>query len=173
MVSLDFAELHLLEYHKQHLSYLQAFCARTQKMSLRKQTKPLVPYSKLLSKKAGQQTGGYNNWLISDDLITTILLEFCNKTRIQESEEHMRTLSGECPSYNVLMVQCRYGSPPMLTPVGLTLAISVDTTFCCAYKATLVDKNKARVCSHLGGFVSVLNQKSQPISWVRAPHPFY
>lgn len=48
----------------------------------------------------------------------------------------------------------------------LAVAISIDTTFRCAYKATLVDKDKARVWSHLGGFVSVINQKSQPISWV-------
>ncbi|KAI1782077.1 hypothetical protein LXA43DRAFT_1069364 [Ganoderma leucocontextum] len=132
-------QLHLLEYHKQHILYLQAFRARTQQMVFSKQTKPLVLYSKPLSKKVAQQTGGYDNRSISDDLITMILLRFSNKTRIEESEEHMRTLSA--------------------------VAISVDTTFRCAYKATLVDKNKARVRSHLGGFVSVLNQKSQPISW--------
>ncbi|PIL30528.1 hypothetical protein GSI_07228 [Ganoderma sinense ZZ0214-1] len=132
-------QLHLLEYHKQHHQYLQAFHARTQQMTIVKQTKPLVPYSKPFSKKVGQQKGGYDNRSISDDLITMILLKFCNETRIKESEEHMRTLSA--------------------------VTISVDTTFRCAYKATLVDKNKARVRSHLGGFVSILNQKSQPISW--------
>ncbi|PIL34349.1 hypothetical protein GSI_03124 [Ganoderma sinense ZZ0214-1] len=131
-------QLHLLEYHKQHLLYLQTYRARSQKTSLTKQ-KPLVPFSKPLTKKVGKQTGGYDNRSISDDLITKILLDFSNKTRIEESEAHMRTLSA--------------------------VAISVDTTFRCAFKATLVDKNKARVRSHNGGFVSIINEKSQPISW--------
>lgn len=84
----------MLEYHRQHYKYLQAYQARTQRMSFEKQ-KPLVPYSQPLTKKVGKQTGGYDNRSISDDLITAILLKFCSKTRIQESEEHMRTLSGE------------------------------------------------------------------------------
>ncbi|PIL33642.1 hypothetical protein GSI_04265 [Ganoderma sinense ZZ0214-1] len=132
-------QFHLLEYHKQHYLYLQSYRARSQQTSFFKQKKPLVPYSKPVTKKVAKQTGGYDNRSISDDLVTAILLKFCNKTRIEESEEHMRSLSA--------------------------VTASIDTTFRCAYKATLVDKNKARVKSHLGGFVSVINQKSQPISW--------
>ncbi|PIL33226.1 hypothetical protein GSI_04676 [Ganoderma sinense ZZ0214-1] len=132
-------QFHLLEYHRRHYEYLHAYQARTKRMSFEKQ-KPLVPFSKPLVKKVGKQTGGYDNRSISNDLITAILLKLSNKTRIEESEEHMRTLNA--------------------------VAISVDTTFRCAYKATLVDKNKAHVQSHLGGFVSVLNEKSQPISWL-------
>ncbi len=63
-------------------------------MSFEKQ-KPLVPFSKPLLRSVGKHTCSYYNRSISDDLITTILLKFCNKTRIKESEEHMRTLSGE------------------------------------------------------------------------------
>nr|VWO98010.1 Carboxylic ester hydrolase (EC [Ganoderma boninense] len=132
-------QFHLLEYHKQHYLYLQSYRTRSQQTSFLKQKTPLVPYSKPLTKKVAKQTGGYDNRSISDDLITAILLKFCNQTRIEESEEHMRSLSA--------------------------VAISIDTTFRCAYKATLVEKNKARVKSHLGGFVSVINEKSQPICW--------
>ena len=60
-----------------------------------KPKKSLVPFSEPLNKKVGKQTGGYDNRSISDDLISVIMLRFSNKTRIEESEEHMRSLSGK------------------------------------------------------------------------------
>ena len=115
-----------------------------------------MPFSKPLNKKVGKQTGGYDNRSISDDLISVIMLRFCNKTRTEESEEHMRSLGGEPHS--------SHGSMPDFCPLtnacSLAVTISVNTTFRYAYKATLVDKNKAHIKSHLSGFVSIINQKS-------------
>ncbi|PIL31911.1 hypothetical protein GSI_06615 [Ganoderma sinense ZZ0214-1] len=136
-----------------HLKSTSAGLAENVKPNVLGEAEAAGPILAAGEKEVGKQSGGFDNRSISDDQITAIFLKFSNQTRIEESEEHMRTLSA-------------YGSPPTLTPGAfLAIAISIDTTFRCAYKATLVDKNKARVKSHLGGFVSVINQKSQPISW--------
>ena len=68
----------------------------------------------------------------------------------------MRSLGGEPHSSHGLTPDfC-----PFANACSLAVTISINTTFRCAYKATLVDKNKAHIKSHLSGFVSIINQKS-------------
>lgn len=88
------ADVHLLEYHRQHYAYLQVYHARSQQTTLLK-GKPLVPFLQSLKKKARKQTGEYDNHLISDNLITSIFLKFSNEMRIEESEEHMWMLTSK------------------------------------------------------------------------------
>jgi hypothetical protein len=53
--------------------------------------KPLV----LQQFSAPDSTTGYNNKSISDDTITDVYLEFCERTRKGESSEYLKTITGE------------------------------------------------------------------------------
>jgi hypothetical protein len=47
------------------------------------------------------------------------------------------------------------------------IALSLDNTLKIASKATVVDKNGTRIKLMKGGVLSIINQISQTISWVR------
>ncbi|KAI1782658.1 hypothetical protein LXA43DRAFT_1103634 [Ganoderma leucocontextum] len=132
-------QMHLLEYHKQQLLYLTNFETRWRQNALFKPVKGLVRYSKPLTGKVKKHTGGYDNRSISDEMITDIFVRYCEKTRIQESEENVRSQTA--------------------------MSLSLDTTFRAAYKATLVDKNKARVRSHKGGIVNAISHIGTTMGW--------
>jgi hypothetical protein len=78
-------ELHLLEYRKRMLEYVQI--ARP----IRITPFEIGPPEEF---PAPDDIGGYANAPISDDLITDVFLEFSNKTRKQESERYLRSLTG-------------------------------------------------------------------------------
>ncbi|GBE81445.1 hypothetical protein SCP_0311740 [Sparassis crispa] len=85
-------QLHLLEYHKQRLSYLQSFKMRQEiKQSL-------VPAELLRSFSKPNSAGGYSDQSITDDLVTDVYNKFSEKTRQTESEYYLRTLSATCVS---------------------------------------------------------------------------
>ena len=44
---------------------------------------------------APDSTTGYNDTIISDDIITELYLEFSKRTRQEESSEYLRSLKGE------------------------------------------------------------------------------
>lgn len=40
--------------------------------------------------------GGYSDISITDDMVSDIYLKFSQSTRVEESNEHLRTLTGAC-----------------------------------------------------------------------------
>lgn len=82
-------ELHLFEYKKRHLEYLEFY-------RLRGPT-PLQPVA-LQSFSEPYNAKGYDDQSITDDMITEILLGYHEKTRGGESAEYMSTLTGK-PSF--------------------------------------------------------------------------
>lgn len=78
-------ELHLLEYHKRVFEYLECFESFP--------TGRLIPMQlKAFSKPTDKL--GYNDNPICNDLITEVFLEFSDRTRNEESDEYLRTLTG-------------------------------------------------------------------------------
>lgn len=79
------SELHLLNYHKKVLEYLTAFesLPDTRLVPL-----PLKNFSEPHDKL------GFNGNSISNDTVTEVFLGFSEKTRIEESDEYTRTLTG-------------------------------------------------------------------------------
>jgi hypothetical protein len=78
-------ELHLLQYKKRMLEYLQVF-GRKWVSPLRAQ--PLHKFS------GPYDTNGYAATSVTDDGITDVFLEFSERTRQKESEKYLRTLTG-------------------------------------------------------------------------------
>jgi hypothetical protein len=79
------SELHLLKYHKRVLEYLQYFKSIPD-------GRFVPPQLKSFSDPTDKH--GYNDDPISDDVITEVFLEFSNRTRNEESDEYLRTLTG-------------------------------------------------------------------------------
>ncbi len=79
------SELHLLEYHKKVLEYLNVFesLPDTQLVPL-----PLKSFSEPHNKL------GFNSNSISSDMVTEVFLEFSEKTHNNESDEYTRILTG-------------------------------------------------------------------------------
>lgn len=87
------SELHLRRYHQERIAYLLTYknrlerCARsvvpTLKTSLRQFSKP-------------GDIGGYCDTSITDDMISDVYLKFSRGTRAEESNDHLRTLTGMC-----------------------------------------------------------------------------
>jgi hypothetical protein len=79
------SELHLLDYHKKVLEYLNVFesLPDTRLVPL-----PLKTFSEPHDKL------GFNSNSISDETVTEVFLEFSEKTRNEESDEYTRTLTG-------------------------------------------------------------------------------
>lgn len=94
LISLATAELHLLEYHKHRYAYLKAYRARSSRTSLIAPP-PLRNFSKPLTIGVAKHVGGYDNRSISDDLIADVYSKWAERTRKDESEENMRTKTGE------------------------------------------------------------------------------
>lgn len=55
----------------------------------------------------------------------------------------------------------------LLTHGRLAISLSLDNTFKSAGKAVVVDKDKNRVKLLKGGVLSVINEKSEILAWVR------
>jgi len=113
---------------------------------------PLVPFSH------PRAIDGYCDNCITNDLITHILNEFSERTRKNESEKYLQTLSGEDkivfrnvpPTYHSFSAKC----------------IALDNTFKSAGKATVVDKEKRHIKLMKGGILNVLNENGEIIGWV-------
>lgn len=82
-------ELHRLEYGQAKLEYLDFFAARKKQQCLRPDLVVLREFSD------PEDTCGYDDKSISDDLISDVYLAFSSKTRIPESQESLRTLTGQ------------------------------------------------------------------------------
>jgi hypothetical protein len=80
--------MHLLEYHKTRLEYLRYYKARREIVTV-------VPVAALKEFTNPSAVGGYGDKPITDDLITDIYHEFSNRTRTVESEDYLRTLTGQ------------------------------------------------------------------------------
>lgn len=80
-------ELHLLEYHRSRREYLVSFqnCKRAD----------ALVHPQLEEFSSPWDSEGYTSRSITDDLITDVYLEFSKRIRQPESEDHMRTLTGQ------------------------------------------------------------------------------
>lgn len=101
---------------------------------------------------------GYGDSPITNDLITDIYLEFIMKTRQEESVEYCKTREGQLHS-NFIRNSLTHGR--------LAISLSLDNTFKSAGKAVVVDKDRNRVKLLKGGVLSVINEKSEILAWVR------
>ncbi|GBE83061.1 hypothetical protein SCP_0501070 [Sparassis crispa] len=79
-------QLHLLEYHRQHMMYLQAYKQR------RNQPKSMVTPPPLCRFSNPARIS------ITDDLVTDIYAKFSETTRQKESEDYLQTLAAVCIS---------------------------------------------------------------------------
>lgn len=78
----------MLEHAQAKLEYLQYYEARKLKQSW-------IKPSALQSFSDPYQVNGYGHKSITDDLITDLFLSYGKQTRVPESEEYLRTLSGK------------------------------------------------------------------------------
>ncbi|KAL6299496.1 hypothetical protein BKA93DRAFT_829872 [Sparassis latifolia] len=128
-------QLHLLEYHRQKLGYLQAFKKRR---DLKNRLVP-PPALRTFSRPDEVKVVGYGDKSITDDLITDIYQKFSERTRQDESQEYLRTLTAIC--------------------------ISLDNTFRAAGKASIADSENNRTKVLKGGILSALNENGEIIGW--------
>ncbi|KAA1478099.1 hypothetical protein DENSPDRAFT_885629 [Dentipellis sp. KUC8613] len=84
-------QLHLLEYNQMRYTYLRQYQVR---LGQAKGTLLNAPRLEQFS-KPGDNDVGYNLTSITDDLITDVYLAFSEKTRKAESEDYLRTLTGQ------------------------------------------------------------------------------
>lgn len=73
---------------ERRLEFLQAYVIRQQQTSLFQ--------TKLKEFSGPWDPNGYNDGAITDDLITNIFLDFSQRTQSAESQEYLKTLTGEC-----------------------------------------------------------------------------
>jgi hypothetical protein len=87
-------EFHLLEHRKLFLEYLQAFQLRRQTPL---QPLPLKPFHGLAGEVTGEgSTVGYmyDDKSISEDMVGDVYIEYSKRTRQQESDDYVRSLTG-------------------------------------------------------------------------------
>ncbi|KAI5982858.1 hypothetical protein EDD15DRAFT_2109821, partial [Pisolithus albus] len=115
-------QLHLLEYQRHTFEYLDDH--------------PLAMFSPFANPQ------GYAGRSITDEMVSEVYLSFVSRTRQQESEFYLRTLTVICGS--------------------------LDSTFKVSNKASLTDKDCQRSKHLKGGILSVLNEENQIVSWASA-----
>jgi hypothetical protein len=143
-------ELHLLEYHKRVLEYLECFGSLpTGRLSPLRLKTFLEPTDKL----------GYNDNPISDDLITDVFLEFSDQTRKEESNEYLCTLTGMDTNSSLIRQSFLY--------FDTGRCISGDATFKIGAKSTLADSKGKRLMVMKGGMSTYINEINEILSWVR------
>ncbi|KAJ8596101.1 hypothetical protein M405DRAFT_929054, partial [Rhizopogon salebrosus TDB-379] len=128
-------QLHLLEYNRRKLDYLQAWKSRhtTQRGMEFFSPNPLRVFSD------PYDANEYNDKPISRDMVSEVFQEFVSGTRERESEEYLRTLSG--------------------------ISISFDNTFRAATKATVTSREKQKSKVLKGGIISLMNENGEIVSW--------
>ena len=144
-------ELHLLDYHKKVLEYLNVFESLP---DTRLDPLPLKNFSKPHDKQ------GFNSNSISDDMVTEVFLGFSEKTRNEESDEYTRTLTGMAGKGPYLFISFN----SLLLP-ALGRCVSGDGTFKTARKGTISDSKGKRSKVLKGGIMTFLNEISEIISW--------
>jgi hypothetical protein len=143
-------ELHLLEYQRKKLEYVQnAKFFRPSPF----QVVAVEPFSQ------PYDLDGYADISISDDLITDVFLQFSTRTRQEESQRYLRTLTGTGTQSKPITQSAYY----LLTGQCLSL----DNTFRVAKKATIADQQKARTQVMKGGILSIINENNEILAWVR------
>lgn len=145
------SEFHLLEYEQQKLEYVTTYAAA--RTNAFKPT-PLKMFSEPFDKH------GYQDHIITHDLVTDIYQEFSDSTWQPESTEYCQTRMGTCVDstdesayYNV-------------TNLILGMCLSLDNTFKLAVKVTIVSKDRTHTKVMKGGILSMLNEDNEIMSWV-------
>ncbi|PIL30720.1 hypothetical protein GSI_06888 [Ganoderma sinense ZZ0214-1] len=128
-------QLHLLEYHRLRLEYLQHFEARSKQTAITRRPE-LRNFS--VPQRAGKNLNGYDGTSITDDMVADVYARFCEH-RQKESDEHLRTLTAT--------------------------TLSLDATFRAASKASIVNEDRSRSSIFNGGLHMAINQKSLIVSY--------
>ncbi|KAG1780071.1 hypothetical protein EV702DRAFT_1194838 [Suillus placidus] len=128
-------QLHLVEYHRRKLSYLQAWKSRR---TMRHGMDFFSPNPLRLFSDP-YDVNNYNDKPISNDVVSEVFQDFVSATRESESEEYLRTLSG--------------------------VSISFDNTFRAATKATVTSREKKKSRVLKGGIISLMNENSEIVGW--------
>ncbi|KAG1769928.1 hypothetical protein EV702DRAFT_1049495 [Suillus placidus] len=129
-------QLHLLEYHRRKLSYLQAWKSRR---TMRHGMDFFSPNPLRLFSDP-YDVNNYNDKPISNDVVSEVFQDFVSATWESESEEYLRTLSG--------------------------VSISFDNTFRAATKATVTSREKKKSRVLKGGIISLMNENSEIVGWI-------
>jgi hypothetical protein len=152
-------EMHLLEYRRRYLEYLQAFEARRETPF---SPAVLKPFSAPRNERGHSKSSplGYDDKSISDEMITEVFVEFSARTRQAESEQYLRTLTGALNIFN---------SPTRCPNFCIISAISIvlDHTFKAPAKALVVDSHRKHTRPMKGGLLSALNESDLILAWVR------
>ncbi|PIL30719.1 hypothetical protein GSI_06887 [Ganoderma sinense ZZ0214-1] len=128
-------QLHLLEYHRCRLEYLQYFEARSKQTAITRRPE-LRNFS--APQRAGKNLNGYDGTSITDDMVADVYARFCEH-RQKESDEHLRTLTAT--------------------------TLSLDATFRAASKASIVNEDHSRSSIFNGGLHTAVNQKSLIVTY--------
>lgn len=99
---------------------------------------------------------GYSLKSISDDLITAVYMDFIVGSRKRESEQFCRSTSGVFICFTVIDK----------TQLFAAIALSLDHTLKVAKKAKIVSSSLEHRTPFSGGWLSVINEHGQTISWV-------
>jgi hypothetical protein len=134
------------------LEYLRAYMALKRQMSL-------IP-AKLMEFSGPWDANGYNDGCITDDLVTDIYVSFSDQTRKSESQELLRTLTGQWNGTDCTL------STHM--PSEQAICLSLDNTMKVAAKALVVDTSGTHSRLMKGGILSALSERNLIIAWVRA-----
>jgi len=87
----ELEELHLLEYNRRKLNYLQAWKSRR----TTRQGMEFFSPNPLRIFSDPYDVNEYNDKPISHDMVSEVFQEFVSGTRERESEEYLHTLSGQ------------------------------------------------------------------------------
>ncbi|KAG2059578.1 hypothetical protein BDR06DRAFT_1003175 [Suillus hirtellus] len=146
-------QLHLFEYKRRMLEYLEAVSTYESSNSSDSRTLGLGHYFN--HGAAGGMTAGsglqafsepddqlsYDNKSISHEIITEVFVDFSTRTRQNESALYLKSLSAICGS--------------------------LDNTFKASNKATLTNKDGQKTREIKGRILTVLNESNEIIAWTR------
>ncbi|KAG2114786.1 uncharacterized protein F5147DRAFT_769513 [Suillus discolor] len=148
-------QLHLFEYKRQMLEYLEAVSTYESSNSSNSRTLGLGHYfnhgatgsmtagSGLQAFSEPDDQLGYDNKSIPNEIITEVFVDFLTRTRQDESALYLKSLSAICSS--------------------------LDNTFKASNKATLTNKDGQKTREIKGGILTVLNESNEIIAWRLAP----
>ncbi|KAG0697389.1 hypothetical protein DFH29DRAFT_878740 [Suillus ampliporus] len=145
-------ELHLLEFNRGKLAYLQALKSRR---TARCGMDYFSPNLLQLFSDPGD-TKNYNDKPISNDVITEVFQEFASGSRERESEDYLWTLSGKS------QFEWRLCTMNLLE---IGISVSFDNTFRAVGKALVTSRDKQKIKVLKGGIISLMNENGEIIGW--------
>lgn len=142
--------MHLLEYKTRMYEYLRYFKKAKQNPFKRND---LLNFSSITDKE------GYNDSFLTNDLITTLYIDFVARGRKTESIEYCKTRIGKRLYFMHILAFLNHIKAKSL---------SMDNTFKSASKASIIVADGQRHNPLKGGILSAINEEGEGLSWVRS-----